>query len=107
MYPKFSAFSKEIEYQSEKIFDMVRLNVEKMVGKCLGKVMSTELTHFLGREPYGRKEDESNYRTGSHGRKFTLEVIGEVSVKVPRDRDGEYQNQVLPLMRFNRPDICA
>jgi putative transposase len=39
---------------------MVRLNVQKMVGKYLGEVMSAELTHFLGRAPYERKEDESN-----------------------------------------------
>jgi len=32
--------------------------------------MNAELTHFLGRKPYERKEDEANYRSGSYGRNF-------------------------------------
>lgn len=64
-------------------------------------MMQAELTHFLGRDPYERKEcegegDSPNYRNGSYGRKFTIKSIGEVSVKVPRDRKGDYQPQVIP-----------
>jgi len=46
--------------------------------------------HVLGRGHYERKGGRrgSNHRNGSYGRKFTLKGIGEVSVKVPRDRRG-------------------
>ncbi len=95
--PEIVSLFKEIQCQSEKIFEMIRLNVQEMVGKYLSEVMSAELTHLLGREPYGRNRDEPNYRNGFYGPKFTLKGTGEVSVKVPRDRDGEYQTQQMEM----------
>ena len=59
-------------------------------------MMGAELTHFLGREPYERGCEDINHRNGSYGRNFTLKGIGEVEVKVPRDRKGEFTTQVLP-----------
>ncbi|MGB8828769.1 MAG: transposase [Dehalococcoidales bacterium] len=41
-------------------------------------------------------EDEANHRNGSYPRNFALKGIGEVTVKVPRDRKGEYRTQVIP-----------
>ena len=59
--------------------------------------MQLELTRFLGRQPYERVEaEETNHRNGSYPRNFTLKGIGEVGVKVPRDREGKYQIQVIP-----------
>jgi len=59
--------------------------------------MQLELTRFLGRQPYERVEaEETNHRNGSYPRNFTLKGIGEVGVKVPRDREGKYQTQVIP-----------
>jgi putative transposase len=58
--------------------------------------MKAELTHFLGREEYERNKGESNHRNGSYCRDFCIKGIGEVEVRVPRDRNGEYQTQVLP-----------
>ena len=96
---------KEIQNQPQKIFEMVRLEVQQLVGRYLTDLMNAELTHFLGREPYERKEESSNYRNGSYGRGFTLKGIGEVSVKVPRDRKGEYQTQVIPRSRQYEDEI--
>ena len=59
---------KEIQNQPQKIFEMVRLEVQQLVGRYLTDLMNAELTHFLGREPYERKEESSNYRNGSYGR---------------------------------------
>ena len=58
--PEVVSLFKEILVRWEKILEMVGLNVREMVGKHLSEVMSGELTHFLGREPYEREEDESN-----------------------------------------------
>jgi len=96
---------KEIQSQPQKIFEMVRKEVQEMVGRYLSEMMNAELTHFLGREPYERKEDNLNYRNGSYGRNFTLKGIGEVSVEVPRDRNGEYQTQVIPRSRQYEDEI--
>ena len=58
--------------------------------------MGGELTEFLGRQPYERKEEKSNHRNGKYSRKLTLKGIGEVTLKVPRDRLGAFQSQVIP-----------
>lgn len=100
---------KEIQNQPQKIFEMVRLEVKEMVGRYLTEMMNAELTHFLGREPYERKgkseETPANYRNGSYGRNFTIKGIGEVSVKVPRDRKAEYQTQVIPRSQQYEDEI--
>ena len=36
--------------------------------------MDTELTHFLGREPYERLKGDVNHRNGSCERNFTLAI---------------------------------
>jgi len=87
---------KEIQEQPGKILEMVRADVPKVVGEYLSDIMQVELTRFLGRKPYERMEEEANHRNGSYPRNFALKGIGEVAVKVPRDRKGEYRTQVIP-----------
>jgi len=103
--PEVVKVFKEIQNQPQKIFEMVRLEVQEIVGRYLTEMMNAELTHFLGREPYERKEETDNYRNGSYKRDFTLKGIGEVSVKVPRDRNGEYRTQVIPRSRQYEDEI--
>jgi len=94
--PELVEVFKEIQKQPEQIFEMIRLNVREIVGDYMTAMMGAELTHFLGREPYERGCEDINHRNGSYGRNFTLKGIGEVEVKVPRDRKGEFTTQVLP-----------
>lgn len=95
----------------DSIFEMVRGNVRENVGAYLSELMETELTGFLGRNRYERTEEKSNHRNGSYGRKFTLKGIGEVGVKVPRDRSGQFATQVIPRSKQYedtlREDLCA
>ena len=87
---------KEIQEHPGKILEMVRADMPKVVGEYLSDIMQIELTRFLGRKPYERMEEEANHRNGSYPRNFALKGIGEVAVKVPRDRKGEYRTQVIP-----------
>lgn len=88
---------KEVQQQPGKILEMIKADVPKAMGGYLSEVMQVELTRFLGRQPYERVEEgESNHRNGAYPRNFTLKGIGEVGVKVPRDRQGKYQTQVIP-----------
>ncbi len=109
--PEVVSVFKEIQTQPEKLFEMIRLDVREAVGKYLSEMMNTELTHFLGRKPYERSDEETNYRNGFYGRNFTLKGIGEVSVKVPRDRNGEYETGVIPRSKQYETeigrDLCA
>ena len=88
---------KEIQQQPGKILEMMKTDVPKVIGNYLSEVMQVELTRFLGRQPYERIDTaEPNHRNGSYSRSFTLKKMGEVAVKVPRDRQGKYQTQVIP-----------
>lgn len=86
----------EIRQQPGNLFDMIRLNVQETVGQYLSALMNSELTEFLGRERYERCDGESNHRNGSYPRNFTLKGIGEVGVRVPRDRKGKFNTEVIP-----------
>ena len=93
-------FIKGIAESSGKIFNMVRFNVKESVGQYLTDLMNAELTFYIGRERYERNDNNVvNYRNGGYNRHFTLKGIGEVRVKVPRDRNGEYKTSVLPRSR--------
>ena len=87
---------KEMQEQPERLFEMIRVDVRESVGQCLTKMMGLELTQFLGRNPYERTVEDVNHRNGSYDRRFTLKGIGEVPVKVPRDRNGAFKTQIIP-----------
>jgi putative transposase len=94
--PEAVELIKGLQERPSKIFEMATMNVQKDVGNYLTNLMKAELTHILGREEYERSDGETNHRNGSYARKFCIKGIGEVDTKVPRDRKGEYQTQVLP-----------
>jgi len=94
--PEVVSLMKELQENPARIFEMVTMNVQKDVGNYLTNLMKAELTHVLGREEYERRKGKPNHRNGSYPRNFCIKGIGEVAVNVPRDRNGEYQTQVLP-----------
>ena len=95
--PELREFIKEIAEVPGRIFSMLRLNVKEIVGNYLTHLMKAELTFFLGRDRYGKKGGHSiNYRNGNYERRFTIKGIGEVRVRVPRDREGHFSSAVLP-----------
>jgi putative transposase len=84
---------------------MVRFDIRETVGEYLTAMMNAELTHFLGRAPYERGGQEVNHRNGSYGRDFTLKGIGQVEVKVPRDRKGDFKTKVMPRSKQYEEEI--
>lgn len=108
--PEVVSIFKEIQETPEKLFEMIRVDLRESVGRYLSEMMNVELSDFLGREPYERKDEEVNYRNGSYSRRFTLKGLGEVGVKVPRDRNGEFQSQIIPRGKQYedaiRQDLC-
>ena len=101
----------EIRKQPGNLFEMIRADVKQSVSRYMSELMDVELTDFLGRERYERVEGKCNHRNGSYPRKYTLKGIGEVSVRIPRDRNAEFETQVIPRSRQYedalREDICV
>jgi putative transposase len=96
---------KEIQEQPEHLFEMMRLDIKKTVGQYLTALMNAELTHFLGRESYERGKGEVNHRNGTYDRNFTLKDIGEVQVKIPRDREGDFKTNIIPRSKQYEEEI--
>jgi putative transposase len=97
--PEVFNIFKEISEAPEKLFDMMRLDLREMAGDTLTALMEWELTLHLGRKRYERREGGSNHRNGSYPRRFTMKGIGEVEIKVPRDRQGTFKTAILPKGR--------
>ena len=85
-----------IHEEQQNLFEMIRENVQETVGQYLSILMDNELSHFLGRDRYVRRHENTNHRNGSYHRKFTLKGIGKVDLKVPRDRNGLFSSEVIP-----------
>ena len=67
----------------------------RLFGDTLTQMMQGELSAELGFEPYeARGRNTGNSRNGSYTKKVRTST-GEVEVEVPRDRNGDYEPQVL------------
>jgi putative transposase len=76
-----------------------------LFGKTLQSMMEAELTESLG---YGKNQiagsQQSNRRNGNYEK--TIETSdGSVTIEVPRDREGEYEPQVLPKYQRRTNEI--
>ena len=74
--------------------------MKAMFGDVLQQVMEAELDTKLGYEKSERtsNDDENglskNYRNG-HSKKTVKTQLGEVTINVPRDRNGEYEPSII------------
>jgi putative transposase len=67
----------------------------RLFGETLTQMMQGELTSELGYEPYeAQGRNTGNSRNGSYPKKVKTST-GEVEVKVPRDRNGDYEPHIL------------
>jgi putative transposase len=79
--------------------------MKQMFGDVLQKVMEGELDTELGYEKSERITDDGekavskNYRNG-YSQKTIKSQLGEVQVKIPRDRNGEYEPRIIE--KYNR-----
>jgi len=108
--PEVIDIFKEIQEQPEQLYEMIRADIKETIGQYLSGLMAAELTHFLGRKRYERRQGNVNHRNGSYGHGFTLKGIGEVDLQVPRDRKGAFKTHVIPRgKRYEdalRQDVC-
>lgn len=108
--PEVVSIFKEIQEQPEILYEMIRSDIRETIGQYLSVLMDAELTHFLGRKRYERRQGDVNHRNGSYDRNFTLKGIGEIGVQVPRDRKGNFRTHVIPHgKRYEdtiRQDLC-
>jgi len=101
---------KLIPREPEDVLKLIRDDLPRAIGEYLSGLIRLELEQFLGRKPYERKQSDGNHRNGYYRRRFSLKRIGEVLVRIARDRQGKFRSRVLPRSkryeRELRQDIC-
>ena len=103
--PEVKEIFNEIQRQPQKLFEMIRFDIQETVGEYLSALIKAELTNFLGREPYERGCGAGNHRNGFYKRQFVLKGIGNVEVQVHRDRKGEFETKVIPRSKQYEEEI--
>src|SRR5690625_3812450 len=82
----------EAQAQKQDIEEVFRHHLETAINQLL----KHELTVFLDYEPYDREGFHSgNSRNGYYDRIFKTEY-GELHLRIPRDRNGQLQQQTIP-----------
>lgn len=77
-------------------------SIKSMFADVLNEVLQCELDEKLGFDKHERTDEKGakNYRNGSTKRKLKTQ-LGEVEISVPRDRNGEYEPQIIEKYQRN------
>lgn len=77
------------------VFD-VEEKLKKSFGKIIQSMLEAEMTEHLGHKKYEySEENKENYRNGA-SKKTVKSNLGEIDLKIPRDRNGEFEPMIVP-----------
>ena len=87
---------KSILKEPERMFEMMHFDFREIAERTLCEMLKAELSLYLGREPYQRVNDSGkNYRNGYYGKHYAVKNIGNLNLKIPRDRNGTFSSQLI------------
>jgi putative transposase len=93
--PETSAIFKSLLEKPEKIFELMRFDFKAIAERTLCELLKVELSHHLGRSEYERTGSKSNHRNGYYDKKYTPKNIGELNLRIPRDRNGTFSSELV------------
>ncbi len=105
--PEVMELINEIRKQPENLFEVIQTNVKKSVGQYLYQLTETDLTGFIGRDPYEREKAGTISEKVLNNRKFPMKGIGEVSVRVPQYKSGEFSRKTLLHLLKKSSSLCV
>src|SRR5437899_11431905 len=74
----------------------------------INSLLEGERDEFLGRDRHARLDQgHDNYRNGYRPRRINFFGLGEIELKVPRHRPGEFNPQWLPEAKGQAPELEA
>jgi len=77
----------------------------KLFAHTIEEMLETELSEHLGYEPYEVKgRNSGNSRNGRYGKKLRTSA-GETTIQVPRDRNGDFEPQVVKKQVANTNEL--
>jgi transposase-like protein len=80
----------------------VHTMVKDLLGDTLQEMLEAELDEELGYTRYDYKNKETANRRNGHSKKNVTSSMGKISLDIPRDRDGEFEPQVI---KKNQTDV--
>lgn len=83
----------------------LRLEAQAAVRVVIEQAMREELTQLVQAEPYQRNTRRGGYRNGYYLRDWVTAFGALKDLRVPRDRAGQYQTQVLDRFRRHEPAV--
>ena len=93
---KLSELTMELMKETE-ITDVVGLQglLKEMLKNGIETLLSAELDEELGYKRYDNSIDKTNYRNGT-SKKTVRSDLGEIELNIPRDRNSEFEPQIVP-----------
>ncbi|WP_457642097.1 IS256 family transposase [Persephonella sp.] len=83
--------------------NQIREKLKQLIQQTLQEALEAELEEFLGYSRYERSEND-NYRNG-YIPKTVKTDLGEVGINTPRDRNGEFEPQIIPKRQTMIDDL--
>jgi transposase-like protein len=77
--------------------------LKQLTGKVLQRAMEAEMAEHLGYEKHSREGDNSGDSRNGHTEKTVLTENQEVSLQIPRDRNGTFEPQIIPKYQRRVP----
>lgn len=77
--------------------------LKEMLKSGVETLLEAELDEQLGYDKYSRDGDSSNYRNGKSNKRVRTD-LGEINLEIPRDRNGDFEPQIVPK---NSSDLSA
>lgn len=69
--------------------------LKEMLKSGVETLLDAELDEELGYERYSHQSESDNYRNGKSTKRVRTDM-GEIDLKIPRDRNGEFNPQIVP-----------
>lgn len=101
---KIAKLTKEL-MKDKNITDVAELQsiLKEMLKNGVEALLEAELDEELGYKKYDHQTEKSNYRNGTSRKKVRTD-LGEVELDIPRDREGEFEPQIVSK---NSRDLSA
>ena len=85
-----------IEERGIKDLDSIHNLVKELTSSLIQEIMDAELEDELGYSKYDYRNKQTTNSRNGHFKKTVNSSQGEIELKVPRDRKGEYEPQIVP-----------
>lgn len=73
----------------------VQSMLKDLLGGTLQRMLEAELEEDLGYSKYDYKSKETDNRRNGYSKKTVTSSMGDISLDIPRDRDGEFEPQIV------------